>query len=96
MFASQVCSAVVLLDGGCDLSVPVTATPLFQQTPLAPACLPLLRRWLSGGGWWSVGQTLLLLSCDVGVIVCAQRWPTAHELLSSYILGVSAPLLIAR
>lgn len=39
---------------------------------------------------------MLLLGCDVGVIVCAERWPTAHELLSSYILGVSAPLLIAR
>ncbi|PRW59135.1 dnaJ-like protein dnj-5-like [Chlorella sorokiniana] len=52
--------------------------------------------WLSGGGWWAVGQTAVLLACDLGVIVCAERWPAVHDLISDYILGVPAPLLILR
>lgn len=61
------------------------------RPPAPDAC-----RWLSGGGWWAVAQTMVLLGCDVAVVVTAERWPSVHELLSSYILGVSAPLLIAR
>lgn len=61
----------------------------------------MLRRWLSGGGWWAVAHTAapfasFLLSLVPVVVYDSRLTSSAADFSTRHRLAVNAPLLLAR